>query len=325
MGRFPIAEAGSTFVDGIQLENHWSESLYSTYFGGLNPQKRQQSYLEYDSKAQVKGASLTYQKISGNWNENLYLSHGFVQETYQANTDRQFLFHQSMYQWDSASRIMSLVYYDMVPRSYVQNGNFTWQQGWPRGANSEFGYSAVDAISYSRTKDILEKLPSSPYTEVRLKLSTKIGDLNDKAYLLFSQGHRGNDGLNKNLAEVGYIRPEIWGPRWDGYFAIGQRHNFVSEDMLLKFGISRYSPKWEMSIDNEIRQQKPDQSSAVTAVLTEGALTYFLTRLSFVTFSGQYAADSNVKIYSGFFKYGYRFGNRELPPLRDGAPPRGPL
>lgn len=325
VGRFPVYEVGSTFVDGLQIENHWTPSLYSTYFGGLNPQKRERSYLQMDEKAQVYGASLTYQSRNSGWNRNLYASHGVVSEIYDTHTDRNFIFQNLIYQWDVDSRIFSILYYDLVPRSYVQNGTLTWQQGWSRYFVSDLSHTALDVIEYSRNQELLEQLPSSPYNESRVKLTYRIQDLSNRLYLLFTSGKREVDNLTRETAEMGYIRSQIWGPHWDAYFVIGTRDNFTSKDTLARLGLGRYGRKWEFNLDLEGQEQKNVSGVTTHPLLAEISATYYISRRSFWTLSGQSASDEKVNIMSGFFRYGYRFGNRELPPLRDGAPPRGPL
>lgn len=324
-GRFSVYEVGSTFVDGLQIENHWTPSLYSTYFGGLNPQKREKSDLQFDSKAQIYGASLTYQNLAGGWNRNLFASHGVVSEIYDQHTDRNFIFQNLIYQWDVDSRLITLLYYDLVPRAYVQNGNITWQQGLGRLFITDLSYSEIDVIEYSRNQDVLERLTSSPYKETKAKFTYRIQDLSNRVYLVSSTGERSVDNLKKAVIELGYVRSQFWGPEWDAYFVLGSRKNFTSDDTLFRLGLGRYGRKWELNIDLETQQRQYDDGSKSNPFLAELAISYYLNRRSFWTLSGQSAYDENVKILSGFFKYGYRFGNRELPPLRDGAPPRGPL
>lgn len=325
LGRFPVMEVGSTFVDGVSIENHWTEALYSTLFGGLNPQKQGRSYLEHDPKAQVYGASLTYQKLDGGWNKNLFISHGLVEEVYAQEKDRNFIFQNMMYQWGAESRLMSLLYYDLIPRSYVQNGNLTWQQGWGAYLVSDLSFSRIDTIEYTRNKEVLETLPSSPYEESRLKFTLRNADRNHRIYLLGTSGVRQVDQLKRQTGEIGYAISQIWGPQWDAYIAFGTRNNFTSKDTLFRAGLGRYGRKWEMNLDLELQKQKNNNGTITNPVIGEIDLSYNWSRTSFIVFAGQSASDEKVKILSGFFKYGYRFGSRELPPLRDGAPPRGPL
>jgi len=324
-GRFPIAETGSTFVDGLSLENHWTENLYSIYFGGLNPQKQGRSYLEYNNKAQVHGMSLTYQNHSGGWDQNLFISHGIVEEIYEQHMDRNFIFQNLIYQWNSDSRIMSLLYYDLIPRRYVQNGNLTWQQGWTPSIVTDLSHSTIDVIEYSRSKDVLEVLPSSPYDESKFKFTYRSANNNTRLYLLELSGVRKLDQLKREAVELGLIQTQAWAPQWDAYIAFGSRKNFTSNDTLLRLGVGRYGKKWEFNYDLELQKQKNQNGTISNPILNELDLSYYISRQSFIVFSGQTATNEDVKIVSGFFKYGYRFGSSEIPPLRDGAPPRGPL
>jgi len=325
LGRFPVTEVGSTFVDGLSIENHWTESLYSIYFAGLNPQIRGRGYLEFDKKAQVQGVSLTYQNLGGSWDKNLFISHGVVEETYDQHKDRNYIFQNLIYQWRQESRLMSFLYYDLIPRSYVQNGNISWQQELPSSLTTDLTFSRIDVIEYNRNKEILETLPSSPYEESRLKLTWKSLDRNHRIYLIASSGLRKIDHLKRQSSEIGYIQSQIFGPKWDFYLSLGTRKNFTSDDQLLRGGVGYYDKKWELNLDVELQKQTQQDGTKLNPLIADASLAYNLNRESFLVASGQSASNENVKILSGFFKYGYRFGSKELPPLRDGAPPRGPL
>ena len=88
-------------------------------FAGLNP-KQIDTYLISDTKALQAGTFLTYQKKADGWDRNLYGTLGLVQQQYYGQTERQFIFHNSIFQWELDSRIMSLVYLDFVPKTYIQ-------------------------------------------------------------------------------------------------------------------------------------------------------------------------------------------------------------
>ena len=140
-----------------------------------------------------------------------------------------------------------------------------------------------------------------------------------------SLGERKLDQLTRRTSELGYIQSQIWGPQWDAYIVFGARKNFTSNDTLTRLGLGRYGRKWEFNFDFELQKQVNQNGTITNPVLTELDLSYNISRQSFCVFSAQSASNENVKILSGFFKYGHRFGSNEVPPLRDGAPPRGPL
>jgi hypothetical protein len=323
IGRFPIPEAGAAFVDGAQVQNHWSKSWNSSFFGGYNPKKEGQSYLESDPKAQIAGATLTYEMQGLGWTQNFYSTQAYVTELYGEHTDRKYIFQNLIYQWNELSRITTLLYYDMVPRSYLQNGFASWQQGWGPIFTSEFSYTNIDVIEYSRRQDVLEKLPSSAYHEDDVKLT--LNDLPNHFYLHFVDGEREVDKLTTQTAEIGFILSQLWGRKWDLYLVGGKRKNFTSHDTIGRFGIGYFSRTWEFNLDSRYAIEKDDDGTTTHPLTIEGSLAYYFSRSLYMVVSAESASKETVKIWSGFFRLGYRFGNRELPPTRDGAPPRGPL
>lgn len=324
-GRFPVKEAGSAFVDGAQFEEHWSKSLYSSIFAGLNPRKEGRSYLDYDSKAQISGISLTYDQQNLGWNKNFYATHAFVSQSYDNHVDRNYLFENIIYQWNLDSRIITLVYFDLVPTSYLQNGHIAWQNGWSQYFTTDLNLTAIDVIEYSRRQNVLERLPSSPYQESEIKFVYKLNTLQNRIYILLNSGQRQVDRKYKQTAELGYIRSEVFGPNWDMYGVLGSRKNFTSQDSLIRLGLGYYSRKWEFNLDSDFETQMNESGSTTHPIYLEGTLSYYFSKSTYLAVSAQTAGDENVNITSGFFRVGYRFGSREIPPVRDGAPPRGPL
>ncbi len=324
IGRFPVYQAGAGYVDGALVENHFTPNLFLSYFGGLNPKKRERSYLEFDSKSNVYGAALSYLQPKVN-STDFYVNHAIVVETYSGHTDRNFLYQNGSYQWAPHSRFISLLYYDLVPEKKLQNGNLVWQQGWTSQLTTDLTGLTMDVIEYTRRKEILERLPSSPYSEASLRLTYRFGDMQDRLYFLGSSGRRGVDGFTRTIFEIGYAKSRFWGPHWDGYFVLGSRKNFVSNDLLTRFGFGRFGKKWELNLDFEYQKQQNGDGTVTHPQLAEVSCSYFVSRQTYLSFAGQTASDEKVQIYSGFIKLGYRFGSRNLSPLRDGAPPRGPL
>jgi len=206
VGRFPVTEVSSTFVDGVQLEQHWNKDWTSSFFGGLNPRKEGQSYLQYDPKSQVAGITSTYNQHSNDWNKNFYVSHALVNQTYDGHVDRNFIYQNLIYQWAEQSRFMTLIYFDFVPRAYLQNGYLSWQQQWTDTNFTELNHTTIDVIEYSRRQNVLEKLTSSPYQENEIKIIYKLNKMQDRYYLRFSSGQRDIDGLSSQNAELGICK-----------------------------------------------------------------------------------------------------------------------
>ncbi|MGZ3799487.1 MAG: hypothetical protein ACXVCL_04985 [Bdellovibrio sp.] len=324
IGRFQLPEAGAVFTDGIETEYRTSPEWRTGIFGGYNPKSIEQSYLEFNPDALEAGIFSTYQSFDGGWDKNLYFSHGFVQQTYKSQPERSFFFHTLLYQWESMSRIISYLNYDFVPSSKIQTANILYQQNFSPEYSAELGYLKIDVIEYRRKQGLLEKLNPSPYSEYRFQMRRN-SDYKSQTALELSSGLREVDNLKKTEILVGYSQSELFSKNVDFRFKIGHRKNFTSNDTFSYFALGYFSRNWEYSIDGQYEVDNNDNGIITHPVTLEIAISRFYSREIFLTGSFQRAADENVTIMSAFLKIGYRFGNQEIPPIRDGASPRGPL
>ncbi|MBT4791330.1 MAG: hypothetical protein HON90_07150, partial [Halobacteriovoraceae bacterium] len=162
------------------------------------------------------------------------------------------------------------------------------------------------------------------YESVKLKLRNKNTRKVTTEFKL-SYGKRESDDLTKTEGSVGFIYHRFLNKNKNAHASFGYRENFTSKDILARFGIGSFSNKWEYSLDQEIILEEEEEARSGAATVTELAATHLYSKTLFTTFSFQYARDEKVDIYSTFFKMTYRFGNREIAPLRDGAPAQGKL
>ncbi|HEY8269344.1 MAG TPA: hypothetical protein VIG33_00525 [Pseudobdellovibrionaceae bacterium] len=324
LGRFPVQDVGAIYTDGVLAEYRWTPSLWSSFFGGKNPQAESHSYLTFNPQANIAGAGLTYQSRTGGWARNFYLTNGVVSESYGNETDRSFLFHEMNYQWEENSRILSLMYFDFVPRSYIQNGSLIWQQEYTENLSSELGILAMDSIEYYRHQGIRETLPPSPYQEAQAKFS--IGSPRSSRWTLGTiSGHRAYDQKNKTEVSLSYFQSRVFAPNWDLYAKGGNRNNFVSTDTFFRTGAGYFSRKWEFSLDVGYATEKHEDGTLLHPLEIEFSVSNSISRTLFWTGSIQRATDESVTILTSFFKLGYRFGEAETAPRRDAAPLRGPI
>ncbi len=324
IGRFQLPEAGSVFVDGVDLEFRFTPYLKSGGFSGFNPKSIEDSDLNFDKNATQNGVFLTYQSHDEGWDKNLYFSHGLVEQTYKKQKERSFFFHNLIYQWEANSRWISYLNYDLVPEKKVQTANMIYQQNWTKAYNYELGYLHIDLLEYRRRQGLLEKLDPSPYRESHFQLQRKNENKSSVA-IEFHSGLRDADHLKRYDAILGFVQNELLSKNLDLYFKLGSRNNFTSKDKFINFGIGYYSKFWESSIDTEYQISANNDGTTTHPTTIELALTNYYSKELFLTASFERAADENVTITSTFIKFGYRFGNQEIPPVRDGAPPRGPI
>lgn len=324
LGRFPVADVGAIYTDGLLAEYRWSPGFWSSLFGGKNPQSDSHSYLQFNPKANIVGTGITYQAKTGGWDKNFYLTHGLVSETYESETDRNFLFHQMNLQWQENSRILSLLYVDFIPRTYVQNGSFIWQQQYTENVASELGILGMDSIQYYRHQGVRETLPPSAYQEAQAKIS--LGNPRASKWTLAGlSGKRAYDQKDKTEASLSYFQTQLLTRKVDAYLKIGGRKNFISQDTFARTGFGYFSRKWEYNLDIEYSSEKYNDGTLMHPLVTEFSISNSLSRSLFWTGSVQRAADEKVTIITSFFKLSYRFGEAEGAPQRDTAPLWGPI
>lgn len=324
VGRFQLPEAGAVFVDGAEAEYRYNVEWRSGIFGGLNPKSVEKSYLQFEPDALQAGVFATYQSKDEGWNKNLYFSHGFVRQTYKAQDERSFFFHNLVYQWEEFSRLISYLNLDFVPSTKVQTANIIYQQSWGPHYSSELGYLNIDVLEYRRKQGVLEKLNPSPYSESHVQVQRK-SDQKSQVSLELSSGVREYDQLRRDEVLAAYSQAEFFSKNVDLRLKIGSRNNFTSKDVFASAGVGYFSRKWEYSFDGQYEIDNNIDGSTTHPLTLEISATNFYSREFFLTGSFQRAADENVTVMSTFLKIGYRFGNQEIPPIRNGASPRGTL
>lgn len=324
-GRFPVIEAGSVSVDGGLLEYRINRDWNAAAFGGHNSKRIEQKWVQNNPDSTIYGTYFKYEPKLSSWEQNFLVNHSLVTEKYLETTERTFLFQNIIYQWEEQSRFMSLAYFDFVPDAKVQTANLIWQQQLSKIYNSELDLIMMDVNEYYRRQNLLEKLDPSPYAEARGKLDYHLSDSNTMGVSV-TAGRRSYDGLNKTELAFGYGYNKIWSYNWDLVVHFGVRKNYTSQDEFVRSSLGYFSRIGEANLNADYSIQNNSQYASVThPLLLEMSLNYFVSKSLALSGSFQREADERVTIYSAFFKLGYRFGSHELPPLRDGAPPRGQL
>ncbi len=325
VGRTAVPEAGGAFNDGLLVKYHTQSYIDYAAFGGLNPKIPGQAHLDFNSKATTYGVFLSYQPKNVEWNKSFYLTHALVSQADDGHTDRQYLFHNLSYQWRNNSRLITFLYLDFIPRTYIQEGSVFWQQEHSDYFYSKLSLLGVDSIGYVHIQGKLDKLDPSPYKQASLAFDYRFNPLVTWE-LATLYGHRNFDGLSKTEYALSMANQRSFGPNWATNFTIGHRNNFVSNDEFGRVGIGYYSRAWETFANIEAGIEKYTQVSTTHhPLVTELGITHFWSKQLYLTGSFERDANEEVTILSVFFKLGYRYGNREIPPLRDGSPVKGSL
>ncbi len=235
-----------------------------------------------------------------------------------------FIFNNWIYQWAADSRVINTLYYDLVPSAKIQTANFLYQQKINRELSSDLGLLHLDVVEYRRNKNLLEKLSASPYEEARLQLEYKINQ-DDNLAVQLTSGKRQYDSLKKDEILLGYDFNNRFSRSIDIKTQVGYRKNFTSKDQFVKLDLGYYSSSWEINFGNEFGKNKNDDGTVTSPMITDLGVTSYFSKQLYFNLTMERAAQENVTIMSAFFRVGYRFGSQEVPPVRDGAPPRGAL
>ncbi|HEY8277999.1 MAG TPA: hypothetical protein VIH99_00155 [Bdellovibrionota bacterium] len=319
-GRFPVPEAGTVNVDGVDVSRRWNPVLRSSLFGGLDPKLAEQTYFEFNKNAFAYGTYTTYQPESGSRSENIQGSAAFVGKQVGGHLDRLYLYNFFLYEWNSPNRILGMLYLDFVPRTYVQTGLLSYTTKFHYAWQATLQGLAIDVLEYSRRRGILETLPSSAYKEASLALRQEVDESWGMDYLLL-HGERETDKRKFDEFSAGPGFRPFFDENVAANFKAGYRQNFTSNDYFLKFDIGYYPSDWELSLAQSIASQNDGQ--VTHPLITELNVAHFFSRELYGNFALQYAKSENAKVNSFFLFVGYRFGTSSPLALRKGAPPRG--
>lgn len=321
-GRFPVPEAGDVNCDGVQTGVRWNQNLRTSLFGGLNSKRPDQTYVQYNPDSSVYGLFTLFQPQNQGWNRSMYVSNALVANEVSGHLDRLYYYNNFTYSWSAPNQVIGLVYLDFTPRVYAQTALLTWHQEESPRVATTVSFTGIDAIAYSRQQGILTQLPSSPYREggFNLRQTVNRGFLWDYNA---SYGIRDVDGLHKTELSTGPVFPLLFNPHFSGKASLGYRYNFTAVEDFAKFGISYFSRDWEVSYDQELGYRLEETGLYYHPDIEEVTVSKNLSRALYASVSIERATMETVSIISGFFKIGFRAGSKDVPPLRDGAPPPG--
>lgn len=322
LGRFAIPEAGSVFTDGVETGMAWSPAWRTSLFGGLNPKPVDQTYVQFNSNAQVAGLYNVYQPKYDTWRRSFYLSNALVMNESQGHLDRTYFFTDSVYQWDTGNMVSVLLYLDFVPDVYIQTGNINYHQQILPALSSTVNLLSVDAIQFQWQQNILETIAPSTYREASLDLRQKVSDT---VLLDYSarDGYRTADDLSLEEVSAGVILPRLFDRHFQFRDSLVYRHDFTTIDELDRLGLDWFSNSWELNLTEDFGLRYETGGNLMHEAITELDVSRYFSRSLYGTLSLEQGHDESVDIYSGFVKIGYRFGGRDQAPLRSATPSFG--
>ncbi len=354
-GRFQAFDTGAVYVDGLEAGYRVKPTLKLGAFGGFNPAREGVSYLQFNSDSNIFGGFGIYENRSRKWSRYTYTSNAIIvipassstteedttttatetTETEETATDdeniyvegaaiqeRTYFYNNSVIQWNRNLRFMSLLTYDIAPKSQLQS---LWVSIFFRiikRLNMTISAQRITAIEYARQQDLREELKPSQYDEIKVGLNYRV-NRNVSAIFKASQGSRSTDELTRTDVSAGVRVSRLINRRFAASLFAGQRANFNSDDTYFRLGTGYYSNKFEVTLDQELGSEKYEDGTERNPKITELNTSVFFSKRFFGTIGAQYLSDEVVTITSALLRLSYRFGNREIAPIRDGAPPRG--
>lgn len=325
VGRFPLFDTGGSYLDGVQFQYKWGRWRGGAY-GGLDPFNPETEQFDNVSKYKAYGIFSHWEPLNQSWSKNFFMTHSYVTRLYQSETDRRYFYQNIFYKWGPNSRLFSTTYLDFVPRTYAQLFTFRYDQDLWKNAVSHIDFIGVDAIQYRRNQGVRETLAPSQYQQGQVQLDIPIAGSDSKNTVSpsYLYGKRQLDQLIKQETKLKFNFVELGSNFWDLRVSLGTRKNFVSNDQFSGLELGYYRARYEVTTEANYAIEKYETKTLHPLTLLLST-TWIPSRDLFFSISGEYAKDEEVLITSAYFKLTYRFGSKESPPLRDGAPPRGTL
>jgi hypothetical protein len=184
------------------------------------------------------------------------------------------------------------------------------------------GASDIHANEYRLIQDDREKLPVSSYKQLQAKVRFRMKRTATLQLKLLS-GERDIDKLKRSEISAGVEFSRLIKRRYSGSLLAGVRKKFTNNDKFYRIGIGHYGRKLETNVEYESSTETKFDGSVVHPSVVELSFGFMLGRKIFGTAIVRQSKDENVNIMSGLFRVSTRFGNKEVAPIRDGAPPRG--
>ena len=323
-GRYAVPDAGAVYNDGASLGWRLNPTWSTEGFYGLNPKRPDKSYLEYDPDSKNYGIVLRYIPKSENWSRRKMSNTSFVEQADTVGVSRKYLYNQSVFQWGRDSLVSSMIYLDFIPRTYVQTALINYNQEWKNSIQTHATLTAMDVIEYRRQQDVREILTPSPYREGKIK-ALLLTNPTHRWSISTLYGQREYDKKERQAWIAELQMPRYLSKNMDFLFRASTKKEFTKVGNSMELGLGYYTDDFELDLLANKGREKQTDGSYLNPTIVDGNLGLQISKMFFGAGGIQYAHDENVNIVSVYFKLTYRFGNKELPPLRDGAPPRGRL
>ncbi|MEZ4744287.1 MAG: hypothetical protein R3B45_17865 [Bdellovibrionota bacterium] len=341
-GRFQAFNSGVVYVDGLELGFHFTSKLKGGIFGGQNPKSDQAYELQWSNSRPIFGSFVIYQDSEASWYRHTYSSTAIIrmkddaisEETVEVEQTglgggtgpllRSFIYNNTVLQFNRNNRLLTWIYYDVEPKPDLQNLWMSYYTMFAKKASLLLSVLDIHANEYREIQSIREELEPSSYQEAKAKLSLYLIP-NGVLLANILTGKRTLDGLKRKEYSLGIEMARFINHRISAHLIGGVREKFTNKDKFLKLGIGYYSRNVEVAADYEMAVENKMDGDVLHPKILELSLGLIASKKFFTTIVAQRITDERVNITSALFRITSRFGNKDIPPIRDGGPPRGSL
>ena len=325
VGRFSVPEAGQVYVDGLEVG---MPKLLGTSelgaFAGLNPKTTYEKKISTNTDAQTAGVYNIYQTRPESWNDYLYLSNSLTESLAQNQSDRLTFFNNTVKQFGPDHRFTNFLFFDFTPQVKLQNMWTSYLHNWTRSWSSTISINHIDPVEYNLVQGQRAVLNASTYNKAALEVKYK-RQSGDYVAMKSSYGKRQLDHKDRSEIEAQWFLATLGNQYTNFSSSAGYRQNFESHDVFGKLGLGYFRSFFETGLTGELSKETYTSGKTLNPWVLESTLSGIFSNQLYSTLVTQYTKDEEVEIFALLFRLTYRFGNREIAPLRDGAPARGEL
>ena len=322
-GRFLPAENNVIYNDGLEGGIRLSANHKVGVFAGYRPKINEERAANLGSNAYQTGIYHVYQNDASSWDEGKYLSNMLVyapQYFDDQPTPTMAFINQGFLHLGADNRLLTYLNIQGTPDVRVEDAKLEFDKRFNPKLSTRFIASRIDLIEYRNQRDILERLPPSAYSQAKIAGQYRLNEIIRLDGNLLA-GQREGDRLRKYEVSGGANFTKLAA----GHIAIGAhmgaRRGFISRDLFAASTISWFTDKWLIDGALRVTRQQRDSGVIRNQYIIGSNLGLYATRSLLATAGAELAKDENITIVSGLLTIGYRFGSRELTPLRDVAPP----
>lgn len=342
LGRFQAFDSGVVYVDGAEVGFRMTAAFRAGVFGGNNPKSDRDHALQTQTEGKVFGGFGIYQSASRSWYDYSYSSTAIIDSTDEAVPEeevqsaetgsngangayaRTYIYNNTILQFSRDSRLLALVYFDIAPEADLQNLWLSYYRKLGPRLTATVSGSDIHANEYRKIQETREKLKPSSYKQFKITAGYRVARPT-KIVVKALSGKRDIDNLDRSEYSGGLQFSRLISSKFAGSIIAGVRKKFTNNDVFYRIGLGRYSRKTELTFDYEGATETKFSGEKLHPTIIEASLGFILSRKFFGSFAVQQAKDEKVNIVSGLLRVSSRFGNKEIPPVRDGAPPKGRL